>query len=74
MYKISDKDIKFIEKTMKTWRVELTSGVKSYMKQRSREEYSWEMYYHHYDVDRLYVSRKGGRGLTSIEDSVDACI
>ena len=27
------------------------------------------------DVDRLYVSRKeGGRGLTSIEDSVDAPI
>ena len=27
------------------------------------------------DVDRLYVSRKeGGRGLTSIEDNVDASI
>ena len=27
------------------------------------------------DVDRLYISRKeGGRGLTSIEDSVDASI
>ena len=27
------------------------------------------------DVDRLYVSRKeGGRGLSSIEDSVDASI
>ena len=27
------------------------------------------------DVDRLYVSRReGGRGLTSIEDSVDASI
>ena len=27
------------------------------------------------DVDRLYVSRKaGGRGLTSIEDSVDASV
>ena len=27
------------------------------------------------DVDRLYVSRKdGGRGLTSIEDSVDTLI
>ena len=26
------------------------------------------------DVDRLYVSKKGGRGLTSIEDSVDASI
>ena len=28
-----------------------------------------------HDVDRLYVSRKeGGRGLASIEDSVDASI
>ena len=28
-----------------------------------------------YDIDRLYVPRKeGGRGLTSIEDSVDASI
>ena len=28
-----------------------------------------------HDVDRLYVSRKeGGRGLTGIEDSVDASI
>ena len=26
------------------------------------------------DVDRLYVPRKGGRGLASIEDSVDASI
>ena len=26
------------------------------------------------DIDRLYVSRKGGRGLASIEDSVDASI
>ena len=26
------------------------------------------------EVDRLYVSRKGGRGLASIEDSVDASI
>ena len=26
------------------------------------------------DVDRLNVSRKGGRGLASIEDSVDASI
>ena len=29
MYKISDEVINFIEKTMKTWRVELTSGGKS---------------------------------------------
>ena len=26
------------------------------------------------DIDRLYVSRKEGRGLTSTEDSVDASI
>ena len=26
------------------------------------------------DVDRFYASRKGGRGLASIEDSVDALI
>ena len=26
------------------------------------------------DVDRLYVSRKGGRGLTRTEDSVEATI
>ena len=31
--------------------------------------------HHRDDVDRLYVSRKeGGRGLASIEDSVDASI
>ena len=31
--------------------------------------------YPRYDIDRLYVSRKeGGRGLASIEDSVDASI
>ena len=29
MYKISDEVITFIEKTMKTWRVELTAGEKS---------------------------------------------
>ena len=29
MYKIADKVIKFIEKTMKNWRVELTAGRKS---------------------------------------------
>ena len=28
MYKISDEVINFIEKTMKTWRVELTTGGK----------------------------------------------
>ena len=30
MYTISDEVIKFIEKTMKTWRVELTAGRKSF--------------------------------------------
>ena len=29
MYKISDKFINFVEKTMKTWRVELTAGRRS---------------------------------------------
>ena len=29
MYKISEKDIKFIEKTMKKWKMELTVGGKS---------------------------------------------
>ena len=29
IYKISDEVIKFIEKTMKTWRVELTAGGRS---------------------------------------------
>ena len=30
MYKISDEVINFIEKTMKTWSVELTAGGKSF--------------------------------------------
>ena len=30
MYKISDKVIKFIEETMKNWRVELTAGGKNF--------------------------------------------
>ena len=30
--------------------------------------------YHWDDIDRLYGSKKGGRGLTSIQDSVDASI
>ena len=30
MYKISDEVINFIEKTMKTWRVELTEGGKRF--------------------------------------------
>ena len=29
MYKISDEVINFVEKTMKTWRVKVTSGGKS---------------------------------------------
>ena len=31
MFKISDEVINFIEKTMKTWRVELTAGGKSFV-------------------------------------------
>ena len=30
MYKISNEIINFIEKTMKTWKVELTAGMRSF--------------------------------------------
>ena len=36
MYKISDEVINFIEKTMKTWSVELTAGGDAELKQRSK--------------------------------------
>ena len=36
MYKISDKVINFIEKTMKTWRVELTAGGRSLVEAKIR--------------------------------------
>ena len=46
------------------------------MDQRTRKRMTMHKAWHpRDDVDRLYVSRKeGGRGLTSIEDSVDASI
>ena len=46
------------------------------MDQRTRKLMTMHKALHpRYDVDRLYVSRKeGGRGLASIEDSVDASI
>ena len=48
MYKISDEVINFIDKTMKTWRVELTAGGRRLLKQRSKEVFSKEMLYHPY--------------------------
>ena len=47
MYKITDEVINFIEKTMKTWRVQLTTGGKTLLKQEYREAYSMEMRYHY---------------------------
>ena len=46
------------------------------MDQRTRKQMTLHKALHpRDDVDRLYVSRKeGGRGLASIEDSVDASI
>ena len=46
------------------------------MDQRTRKQMTMHKILHpRYDVDRLYVSRKeGGRGLASIEDSVEASI
>ena len=45
------------------------------MDQRTRKLMTMYKTYPRDDVDRLYVSRKeGGRGLASIEDSVDASI
>ena len=45
------------------------------MDQRTRKLMTRHKTLHHRDdVDRLYASRKGGRGLASIEDSVDASI
>ena len=34
----------------------------------------YDALYHRNDIDKLYVSRKGGRGLISIEDIVDTSI
>ena len=47
MYKIADEVMNFIEKTMKTWRVELTAG-RAYVKQKSKEVLFKEMSYHCY--------------------------
>ena len=46
------------------------------MDQRTRKLMTmYKVLFHRDDVDRLYVSRKeGGRGLASIEDSVDVSI
>ena len=44
--KILDEVINFIEKTMKTWRVELTAGGKSLAERRSKEVYFQEKYHH----------------------------
>ena len=48
MYKISDKVMNLIEKTMKTWRVEWTAGGKSLAEVEIEEECSQEMHYNHY--------------------------
>ena len=48
MYKISHEIINFIEKTMKSWRVELTAVEKTWLKQRSEEGFSKEMHCHPY--------------------------
>ena len=48
MYKISHKVINFTEKTMQTWRVELTAGGRSLVKTISKEGFSKEMHYHPY--------------------------
>ena len=45
MYYISNEVIKFIEKTMENWRVELIAGGKGFAEGSSKE-----MSYHHYFV------------------------
>ena len=56
--------------------LELTSDEFKQMDQRTRQLKTMHKALHpRHDVDRLYVSKKeGGRGLVSIEDSVDALI
>ena len=49
MYKISEV-IKFIGKTMKTWRVEFTARGKSLAEAQIQKVYSKEMHYHHYFI------------------------
>ena len=48
MYKISHKVINFIEKTMKTWRVEFTVGRRSLAETKIQEIFFKEMYFHRY--------------------------
>ena len=88
MYKISHEFINFIEQTMHTWRVEQTPRGRSLaetkwtrdelkqMDQRTTKLMTMHKALHpRDDVVRLYVSRKEeGRGLSSIEDTVDASI
>ena len=44
------------------------------MDQRTRKLMTHKALHHRDDIDRLYVSRKGGRGLANIEDTPDASI
>ena len=48
MHKISHEDIKFIEKTMKTWRVELAAEGKSLAEAKIKEVFFKENHYHCY--------------------------
>ena len=48
MYKISDEVINFIDKTMKTWRVELTAGGRRLAEAKIHRGFSKEMLYHPY--------------------------
>ena len=48
MYKISDKIINFIDKTMKTLKVELTAGGRSLAEAKVLKVYFKELHYHRY--------------------------
>ena len=48
MYKISDEVIKFIEQTMKTWRVELKAGGRRLAEAKIQRGIFKEMLYHPY--------------------------
>ena len=47
MYKISDEVINFIDKTMKTWRVDMTGG-RRLAEAKTQRGISKEMLYHPY--------------------------
>ena len=47
-YIIADEVIKFIKKTIETWRVELTAGEKSLAEGKIQRGIFREMHYHHY--------------------------